>query len=710
VRGVRWAFWLPLLLAALLFPLVPGYPLAQLPGLPLDAPGLGALALAGILFFGWAPRQPACSDRYFVAVLLGLAVLKVGTHMAALDYGLRASYYSGSSDAQLGRVPERSFEYRGLDATRLDRQLSFDARTVPGYFWNDMRYNFYLPTHPARQALPLRVTWSGYLYAPATGNYTLQIAADTPATLAVDDVRLDLAEGGVATATVNLTEGAHPLSGEYWRPYGAPIAFAATWDRGEGPVPLAAPYLLPASTTPARWHLAQDAHAVANLLAGLYGLALAGVAFRLAREWWQRRRDLPGWAWERPMLALVLLVGLVWAYWQAWPYAQEVPLFTGSDDWLTFESNARDIALYGPLQLRGAEPGAAIPFSEQPAYAYALAALHLLTGDSLYGTIVVQHFWLALEVVLVYGIARRLFGRPAAVAAAALLAAEALVGFQRTARTLFSENLLQLLLPLAVLALLALVDRPRLGRALLAGLLLGLSVVTRYTALLYLPLAMGATWWTLRSGVGRARASGLLLALVVATVAVLALVPLRNALAAGRPVLMPTSASINLSVTAGIPETLDLVPIESGPWSGLYRAAGWTRDSGQAQWLEHLRQAPAAFLAQRLYFVRYALGLGDHGPEGRTRLDFLPIALLYGVAWTAWRETGRAVCWLVHGFVLTHLLVIAVFGINTYPPRLVLPMYVLMPAVSGFGAVVVGRWLAAAGLRVPPAVLARQRS
>ena len=74
---------------------------------------------------------------------------------------------------------------------------------------------------------------------------------------------------------------------------------------------------------------------------------------------------------------------------------------------------------------------------------------------------------------------------------------------------------------------------------------------------------------------------------------------------------------------------------------------------------------------------------------------------------TASAASGRLVCWFVHGFVLAHLAMLALFGINAYPPRLVLPMYVLMPVASGFGLVVAGRALAqvlhARGIQLPGA-------
>jgi hypothetical protein len=688
---LRWPFWVWLLVVAIAFILLPGHPLAPLPGLPLDAPSVVVLALIGILFFGWTPRHSARADRYLLAALVVLCVLKVGTHAAAVDYGLRAEYFTRATDGTLSSQRERSIDYRELNATRLDRGLRFTDHNIPVYFWNELRFNWWMPTQPDRFGIPVRAIWTGFLYVPSPGEYGLRLTARGPAELQLGGTRLAITSPAIQTTTVTLNEGIQPIAAAYLRPEGAPVLFEAAWDRGGGFEPLAAPFLLSNDSSPARWNVSEGAQRVGVGLVALYAGLLAALAFRLIGEWWRHARPVRAATWERPLLALVLLAGLAWAHVESWPMGQGVWVFNGGEDWLTFESNARDIVLNGPLMLRGQPPGHAGLVSEQPGYNYALAGLHLLAGESIYGPVTVQLLVLPIQAILVYYIARRLFGRPAAVAALVLFGYLGVLLFKRSAYLLLSENLVQLMLPVAVLALLALVDRPRLGRALFAGVCLGLVVFARYTALLYVPIALASEWWSLSSGIGRRRASLLVGLILLGVVAVLSLTPMRNAVAAGTPAWMPTSAAENLERWRPRPDWIDFGQIQTGPLAPLYRLLGLRADNPYARAAEHLRQAPDNYIGVSLHWIAYAVGLHDMDSWAPQRPEFLPVVLLYLLAWLAWRETARPICWLVHGFVISHLVVLGVFGINAYPPRLVLPMYGLMPTVSGFGAVVLAR-------------------
>src|SRR3954452_239403 len=107
---MRGPFWLPLLLGALIFPLLPGHPLTPLPGLPLGGPSLTAFAVVAILFFGWTPHQPARSDRYLLGALVALCLIKLGTQAASPDYGLRGNYYTRAPDGTISAQPERSLD------------------------------------------------------------------------------------------------------------------------------------------------------------------------------------------------------------------------------------------------------------------------------------------------------------------------------------------------------------------------------------------------------------------------------------------------------------------------------------------------------------------------------------------------------------------------------------------------------------------------
>src|SRR5262245_4781938 len=72
---------------------------------------------------------------------------------------------------------------------------------------------------------------------------------------------------------------------------------------------------------------------------------------------------------------------------------------SGGDDWLTYESYARDIVLHGPLMRGGEAIGQGTPFFAQPFYAYFLAACHWLFGDGLFGIYFVQRLGVTATIV-----------------------------------------------------------------------------------------------------------------------------------------------------------------------------------------------------------------------------------------------------------------------------------------------------------------------
>ena len=81
----------------------------------------------------------------------------------------------------------------------------------------------------------------------------------------------------------------------------------------------------------------------------------------------------------------------------------------------------------------------------------------------------------------------------------------------------------------------------------LAGLLLGLAIVTRGPTLLYVPFMGAILWWGLRrSGEMRAVVARQLALLFVMTVLVVGLVPIRNQLVAGQPAVLASSGGVNL--------------------------------------------------------------------------------------------------------------------------------------------------------------------
>ena len=139
-------------------------------------------------------------------------------------------------------------------------------------------------------------------------------------------------------------------------------------------------------------------------------------------------------------------------------------ILSGGNDWLAYESFARDILLNGPLLTEGRALGQGLPFYYQPLYIYWVALTHLLLGESLFAPLFMNAVLGVATGVGLYLLTRELFGRTAAIVAMPLFEVYRQTVFAPTAGLLLSENLLFPLVPVFLLALARLAVTGRLGR------------------------------------------------------------------------------------------------------------------------------------------------------------------------------------------------------------------------------------------------------
>jgi 4-amino-4-deoxy-L-arabinose transferase-like glycosyltransferase len=654
-------------LALVLFLLLPGHTLSLVGGLPWGPLGLGcAVLLAAGLYAAW-PLAGRPARRWLLALpLLGLALaaLKLGLALSAPRYGLEASYFANE---RFHNEPESSTAAPGLPYTRLDRALDFGGDEFPLFFFNDAeRFNSLGPDRQDRgRSLTWSVRWQGYLQAPADGPATIWLTASGPADLALDGrslLKVDEDGRTTAQARVNLTGGGHALRVRYARKKERSGYLQVQTDlEGQRQV-LGAPLITAERETAER--LAADLTA-ARLARGvdLAFLALLGLTVPLAVGLGLRQRLAAapaalGGRWaalERPLLAALLLGFFLQAALPRLDRYGKMVFLGGGQDWLTHEGLARDIQFNGPLMTLGKPLGEGALYYAQPLYPYYLALLHTLAGEDLFGVTALQVLGLGVGLVLIYELARRLFGRPTALVALALLLG-ILVPFELAwvARLLISEALYYWVMPAAVLALVALagarsqsgepmaavgrglavaaessaafrsrstsagepVPSVRNGRsqpagqpyllALLAGLLLGLACLTRGPTLLYLPPALLLLWLGLREA-RPAPAAGRLVALVALGAGLLiALVPLRNWVVAGQPALTASSGGVNLQKLHRPSDQVRLGGVDDDPFYAWLGADRPTRET-----LEYLRQDPAGYFGSYLPLAAYALGVGS---------------------------------------------------------------------------------------------------
>lgn len=667
-------------LAALAAIAAPGLPSQWLPGLPLTPTGL---VLAGAVLVAWVglPAPPARVGRWLGAGLALALLLKLGLAALYPPAGLIARYWASAS--MEGRV-ERSTDFLWLrDATRVDQALDFRGTTFPIHFFNDTyRFNFYTPDKPARHELPFAARWEGTLAVPSDGQRRFRIEAVGRVRVWLDGAELLALEpapqGQRTEAQRQVAAGVHELRIDYLRPQGPGAYFQLQWEPEPG-APLETvgfPYLAPGQQAvehvQTRRQLAgMPATGVDGLIVLLVGVWLAFGLEGLRRATWDQR--------GRAALALVPALFLAYGAATHADLAGRVTILSGGNDWLTYESQARDILFHGPLM-----PAEERPFYYQPLYPYALAIAHLLTGEGLFGLIALQYAGLGLVLIATALLGARLFGWPGGVAAFVLFLWFLRLEHLAVAGILLNENLFMPLLMASLLALVSLARRrgpPGWRRGLLTGVLLGVTALARSQFLLVAAmglLLLGLAWWR-RDRIDLRRIALGLAALGAGLALSIAPATARNWMVSRQVVLIASSGSINLVLTHQPPPELDLSSMKTDPLYEALKLDTYTRTA-----LEYMRRDPVRYFGGWLQNAAFAVGLtGFFTKFGypQVRWEFLAICSLYLLAF-ALRATRRLETWLVHAFVGSHLLVLMATSAHGYGYRLILPMYAPIVAVA----------------------------
>lgn len=567
--------WSPLLWTAFVLLPIDGW--GFLDGVPLGT--LDAVILFGI----WWARRRLASNWIVVAAL----VLKMAAAPLLLPRGFSASYFANESFA----LPlERSVEYRGEDATRVDRRLAFGREGVPDlplFFFDDFRrFNFYQRGEPRRYELPFSVVWEGYAWVEEgerARTFYLEASA-MHASLELDGATvLELTPGAGAVSTTQLYPKGwrHVVVRASAGPAASRDFEAGSADRAFGAEPV---YRAPASRTAMVVDrlIRVASHAIDLLLLVTLAWAVAGAVAR------------PSWM----SVASVLAMGE--ALWFAAPAAGRLILQPGGDDSLTYQTYARDIVMNGPLMLLGAPVGQAEPFYYQPLYSYFLAVVHLLFGDDLFGLYLLQRLSLAIVAGCTWWTARTLYGHRAG-RAAIVAGILFLYGWvDPWARTLWTEVLF-VALTSGWTCLLIRLAAPDAGRqtAIAAGLVGGAAVLTRSTLLLAFAVVIPLLIFARRRI--RHSASPVLVMLMIAA-AVISLATIRNWIASGRAVPITTSFGINLYLGNSPPARL---PVHAD--HQIYR---WIdADENTQQVIEYGLHEPRDFAANLRNKTLYAFGV-----------------------------------------------------------------------------------------------------
>lgn len=241
---------------------------------------------------------------------------------------------------------------------------------------------------------------------------------------------------------------------------------------------------------------------------------------------------------ERIFLLVVIAVSIIFRALYIWQYHS-------SEFWGHLTVDTRYHYLWAQAIASGDFWGSQI-FFRAPFYAYFLALLYKIFSGSILGIVIVQNVIGVISFVMIYKMAREIFGSKAAMVAAVIYL------FTFDFYFFESELLLDFLLVFFVPLMFLLIFRAeRTGRNifwLIAGLVLGLAAATRPTVLVLLALIPlfflrpGSKLFDLKKWVAS------ILLFVVGTVAILFPIAVRNYFVAGEFTFVPTQGGINFYI------------------------------------------------------------------------------------------------------------------------------------------------------------------
>jgi hypothetical protein len=246
---------------------------------------------------------------------------------------------------------------------------------------------------------------------------------------------------------------------------------------------------------------------------------------------------------------------------------------------------------------------------------------------------------------------------------------------------LISEAIFFVILPALLLVLVRCLDERRPADFVLAGLLLGLAIVTRGPTLLYVPFVCAILWLALRrSGLARRAVVRQVAVLLISAGLIVGLVPLRNAIVAGQPAVLASSGGVNLQKLHRPTNGVKL-SVAQDRWF-----AGFIQDAPTRETVEFLLQDPAGYAYACVLLGAYTLGYGAAVEESGVAVwpELIALNLLYlgAILFLSAARSLRA--GLLHAFVLIHFATMVIFVPYDYDNRLVLPMYLPITVFAGY--------------------------
>ncbi len=528
------------------------------------------------------------------------------------------------------------------------RELGFPAGAVPAHLINNnRRFNFYASREgdPDRTKLPVSVTAKAFV----AGQGVLRISSSSPIRITTGSEVTEL-RPPIVNYERELSLAGEELFEIAMEPTG--VDKAALEVQSIGIQPYAYPTAGALMTVRRALGRTSGMLDILVIAASVWVMAL-GLCNRLAR---MRRERLLAFG----LVTLVLFLELG-PHLLAW-FSQHdmLPVLSGGDDWLTYETFARDIRDNSPLMLLGKPLGGADPFYYQALYPYLVAIGHLVVGESVQGVVLLQLLGAGLVLCLAF-LAVPEGTLPTAILLAVAMGTGILGEWVMLAERLLSENALIIVFALLLYLMSRLKAIPSVADMALIGTLLGIAVLVRSTSWTAVPLVP----LLLLRGMPRKALLTAVAFLIIPVVLLAALVPARNLIAAGTPAPLPSSGSINLYM-GNVPTGRKLT---TEPWIGLSRQY----DPRLVAVAEAIVDAPDQVAKKIADKAVYVLGF-PRSLDADNPVIFWPVLSLWLLAPVALltRRHSRFE-WICLVLAITHALSLVLVFPHNYYYRLMMP-------------------------------------
>jgi hypothetical protein len=320
-----------------------------------------------------------------LAILGALIVVKLAASLFSVPQGWQGTYQLPESPPNTPAQFSRDYQ---IHPYRIDDAINFRGANFGLYFLNDSQRYGGLHSSIRRDVdLPLTVAWEGYLPSgidamdvTATANGNVRIVVDgiqyanlTNPTRDVVPIR------GLGVST-------HRVQIFYDKPGNQDPTVVVSLNR---PTDNGAIQVTPQATSSTATQHGLIASVITSLVVGL-GILIVVSLFILGFASIRRGaiRSRFGGSTPAGIGALLVFAGLsLVTAGAAWSLSGVTVSLSAGDDWLVYESNARDIMQQGLLMPYGSTPGKGSPYFFYPVYSYVLAGAHWLIGDD-YGAVV----------------------------------------------------------------------------------------------------------------------------------------------------------------------------------------------------------------------------------------------------------------------------------------------------------------------------------